>query len=146
MIITASRLMSMQLKKQKNVGIRFDRNIYNTDDFFSAVIFCGTLQHLDEPFATIKSAVKSLKRGLIFLMTPNAESYLYRRKLKLLMLSPEYNYNILGKRAFENAVCHYGLELLDSSYMYAKSHKSIVSDHVLFVYVDPFLFSSRFLG
>jgi len=53
----------MQLKKQKNVGIRFDRNIYNTDDFFSAVIFCGTLQHLDEPFATIKSAVKSLKRG-----------------------------------------------------------------------------------
>ena len=62
------------------------------------------------------------------------------------MLTPEYNYYLPGKRAFENAVCHYGLELLDSSYIYAKPYKRIVSDHVLFLLnmLTPFYFRHAF--
>jgi SAM-dependent methyltransferase len=34
----------------KKNGIKFDKNILNTSNFFDVVIFRGTIQHLEDPF------------------------------------------------------------------------------------------------
>ena len=60
----------------KKNGIKFNKHLFNSKDYFSTIVFRGTIQHVDTPFLYMKKAYESLKKGgkVAFLATPNANS------------------------------------------------------------------------
>jgi len=117
-------------------GVDFKKNILNQKNYFDAVIFRGTIQHLDTPFYVIKKAYESLRPGgvIIFIATPNSESILYRLKLKLPALSPDKNFYIPGANELSNALENLDFQLLDQSYPYTQTpYANLVLDHLKFM-------------
>src|ERR1700730_14673881 len=64
------------IEAAKKSGFSFEKSILTEQNFFDAVIFRGTIQHVPDPFLYIGAAHKSLKKGgaVVFLATPNANS------------------------------------------------------------------------
>ena len=46
-------------KKEASDIISFEKNIFTENNFFDAIIFRGTIQHVDEPFRMIKKSFQS---------------------------------------------------------------------------------------
>ena len=116
--------------------ISFDKDIFNQIDFFDAVIFRGTIQHVDCPFYMIKASLRALKPGgyLIFLATPNSDSILYKLKNTLPFLDDGLNFYIPGKKHFCNALTNYGFEILEVQTPYLKTpYANLFQDHILFI-------------
>lgn len=102
------------IEAAKQNRVNFKKNIFTEKDFFDAVVFRGTIQHVDEPFRMIKAAHQSLKNDgvLVFLATPNTDSLLYRLKTNLPALDPELNFFIPGVKNFSNALKNIGYDIL----------------------------------
>lgn len=116
--------------------ISFEKNIFNTEDFFDLIIFRGTIQHVDEPFRMIKSSFNALKKGgyLIFLSTPNADSILYKAKRDLAMLDWKLNFYIPGEKEMRNALENYGYIVDAIEFPYLKTpYSSLIKDHLYFL-------------
>lgn len=119
----------------KESGIRFDRDLLNTVDFFDLVVFRGTIQHVDEPFRFIKLAYKSLKPGgfVVFLATPNVNSPLYRAKKTLPALNPRLNFYVPDDINFPNALRNFGFEVREMRYPYLGTpYCRLFRDHFYF--------------
>jgi SAM-dependent methyltransferase len=119
----------------KQNGIRFNKDIYNQIDFFDAVIFRGTIQHLPNPIDSIFAAFNSLKIGgkLIFLQTPNANSLVYKIANDLPMLDSKLNFFIPSDITLKNICNNVGFELLDLEFPYLQSpYRNILLDHLKF--------------
>jgi SAM-dependent methyltransferase len=119
----------------KKNGIDFNKDIYNQNDFFDAVIFRGTIQHLPNPIDSIFSAFNSLKSGgkLIFLQTPNTNSIVYKITNDLPMLDSKLNFFIPSDIILTNICKNVGFELLDIEFPYIKSpYSNILVDHLKF--------------
>jgi len=84
------------------------------------VIYRGTIQHIDEPFASIREAVKVLKEDglLVFLATPNAESLCYKLFGTLPALDPPHNFWIPGARELTNVLQNLGAQVIRIEYPY----------------------------
>jgi len=116
--------------------ISFDKNIFTESDFFDAVIFRGTIQHVDIPFQMIKSAFDSLKPGgyIFFLATPNSCSILYRLKQNLPFLDWSRNFYIPGKKTLLNALENFGFQVIDVQLPYWNTpYRNLIKDHFYFI-------------
>ena len=117
-------------------GIRFDKSILTEKEFFDAVIFRGTVQHLLEPFLYIARAFDALKHGgfLVFLATPNANSVTYKLFNTLPALEPEQNFYIPSDITLANVLRHLDFEVVEIQYPYLSSpYARPARDHVAFV-------------
>ncbi len=117
-------------------GIRFDRDIFNSEAFFDLIIFRGTIQHIDTPFAYLKQSFKALKPGgyVVFLATPNANSLYYKLWNDLPFLDPAANFYIPSNKTLPNAMSNFGFTLKKIRYPYWRSpYASVVRDHFNFI-------------
>lgn len=101
-------------------GISFARDILNTSNFFDAVIFRGTIQHLPHPFRYIERAFTALKPGghVAFLATPNAGSLCYRLWQELPVSDDTRNYWMPSAKTLSNALTNFGFEIVAVEYPY----------------------------
>ena len=117
-------------------GIDFNKNIFTEENFFDVIVFRGTIQHVDNPFLMMKSALQSLKSGgfIFFIATPNSESWLYRRKLRLPALSKEINFYVPGALQLKNALSNFGYHeiVIDRPYL-DTPYAHPVTDHFKFL-------------
>jgi SAM-dependent methyltransferase len=113
-------------------GVRFDLDLFTEGAAFDAVVFRGTIQHLDEPFRFVKQSFRALRPGgfVFFLATPNANSPVYRRTRTLPFLDPPRNFYVPDDINFPNALRNYGFEVVEVRYPYLRSpYRRLVSDH-----------------
>lgn len=101
-------------------GIRFDRHILNTDNYFDTVIFRGTIQHIPHPFRYMERAFRALKSGghVAFLATPNTGSLVYRVFQELPVTDNPRNYWMPSAHGLANALNNFGFELVAIEYPY----------------------------
>ena len=122
-------------KAEKN-GINFDRDIFNSENYFDVVVFRGTIQHIDEPFKYIKAAHKALKKGghMFFLATPNADGIYYRLFKTLPFLQPEINYYIPSETTLVNTCKNFNFTFLEAEKPYWSSpYRSFFKDTSFFI-------------
>jgi hypothetical protein len=106
------------------------------DESFDVILFRGTIQHLDMPFAVIKRCTALLKKGALmaFLSTPNANALCYRLFGTLPFLSPELNYWIPSDTTLPNVLRNFGLTVTQMRYPYMETpYAKPVRDHFLFL-------------
>lgn len=137
--------INSQIKREaeKN-GINFNKNIFTEKNYFDVVVFRGTIQHLIDPFRSIKAAYTSLKKNgiIVFLVTPNTDSILYRLKLDLPLLVPNLNFYIPGEKNLSYILKNIGFKEIEVEYPYWKTpYREFPKDFFLFILN---LFSSRF--
>lgn len=124
------------MRRAEGAGIRFDRNILTEKEFFDAVIFRGTIQHLAEPFRYIGRAFEALKPGgfIVFLATPNANSLVYKIFNTLPALEPERNFYIPSDVTLSAILRNTGFDVVDVAYPYRSSpYARLLRDHLAFV-------------
>jgi 2-polyprenyl-3-methyl-5-hydroxy-6-metoxy-1,4-benzoquinol methylase len=116
--------------------VSFDKDIFTEKDYFDAVIFRGTIQHVDVPFQMIKLAFQALKPGgcIIFLATPNANSILYKVKHDLPFLDWSLNFYIPGRKELTNALQNFGFQVAEVQLPYWHTpYRRFFRDHALFL-------------
>lgn len=116
-------------------GVHFDRDITTESDFFDAVIFRGTVQHVPHPFEYIEHTYRALKPGGIvaFLQTPNAGSLCYRLWQELPASDDPRNYWMPSVKTLSNALRNFGFEILAVETPYWSSpYARPVRDHLAF--------------
>jgi len=138
-------------RKIASTFINFERNIFTEKKFFDAVLFRGTIQHVDEPFRFIKQSYKALKNGgyLFFLATPNADSILYRLKKDLPFLDWYSNFWVPGEKELRNTLTNFGfqIEAVEKPYLSTPYSKPI-TDHIKFLLnmISPRFYPHAFWG
>ena len=107
----------------KKNGIKFDKNILNTSNFFDVIIFRGTIQHLEDPFNYLAHAHISLKKGglVFFLATPNINSLHYKLFQDLPALDAKRNFYLPSKSSIINLMKIYNFKLIESEFPYLNS-------------------------
>lgn len=106
------------------------------DETFDVIVFRGTIQHLDTPFAVIKKCVALLKKGglMAFLSTPNANSLCYKLFGTLPALRAEVNFLIPSDVMLKNALTNFGLEVVQIRYPYLETpYARPLRDHLFFL-------------
>jgi len=117
-------------------GFSFDKSILTEENFFDAVIFRGTIQHVPDPFLYIGAAYKSLKKGgvAVFLATPNANSVVYKLFNTLPALDPVLNFYVPSDVTLSDVLRNYEFSVVDIEYPYVNSpYASPVADHLNFL-------------
>tara|TARA_R100000234_G_C4956623_1_gene159860 strand:+ start:189 stop:878 length:690 start_codon:yes stop_codon:yes gene_type:complete len=117
-------------------GIRFDRNLFNSDNYFDVIIFRGVAHLLDTPFLYFQRAYKSLKPGgyLFFLATPNANSPCYKISNSLHILYKEQTFYVPSDIWLTNACENFGFQTIEKQFPYMSSpYRSFLKDHFLFL-------------
>jgi SAM-dependent methyltransferase len=117
-------------------GIKFDKNLLNSKNFFDIIIFRGTIQHIDTPFLYLKKAFESLKPGgfVVFLMTPNTNSIYFKLWNTLPFLAPELNFYVPSDLDLKNAMQNFGFIFKGIRYPYFDSvYASPIRDHLRFI-------------
>lgn len=125
------------VKIARKNGIKFSKNIFNSNNYFDLIIFRGTIQHVDTPFYYLKHAFKALKSGgfVCFLATPNANSIYYKLWNTLPLLDPKINFYIPSDISLTNTMHNYGFTLREIRYPYIHSpYASIPKDHIYFLF------------
>ncbi|MCZ6775498.1 MAG: class I SAM-dependent methyltransferase [Ignavibacteria bacterium] len=105
-------------------------------EMFDVIVFRGSIQHLDTPFAVIKKCVTLLKSGglMAFLSTPNCNSICYRLFGSLPFLTPELNFLIPSDTMLTNALTNFGLEVVGVRYPYLETpYARPFRDHAFFL-------------
>lgn len=122
-------------KKKAMKHLSFEKNIYNTNNYFDLIIFRGTIQHVDKPFYMIQHAYNSLKKNgyLIFLSTPNTNSLVYRFHQDFHFLNPKTNFYIPGFKDLSNTLKNNGFIIKEIEFPYFKTpYRNFVKDHIYF--------------
>jgi SAM-dependent methyltransferase len=104
--------------------------------FFDAIVFRGTIQHLDTPFTIIKKCHDLLKNDglIIFISTPNANSICYKLFDTLPMLDPKRNFWIPSDTTLRDTLQNFGFEVLEIRYPYLDTpYANPVKDHLFFL-------------
>lgn len=128
-------------------GIRFDRHIFNTEDYFDLIVFRGTIQYLPNPFDYIKAAFVALKSGgyTVFLATPNSNSIYYRLFKTLPFLEEHLNYLIPCDISLTMNLQNCGFKIINIDFPYLKSpYSRLISDHLKFLRKLVFRTNDRF--
>jgi SAM-dependent methyltransferase len=127
----------MAIEASQKIGISFDKNILNVEDFFDVIVFRGTIQHVPDPFGYIEKSYRALKKGghLVFLATPNANSIVYKLYNTLPPLDAPRNFYIPSDVTLKNICINAGFEIIDIVFPYISSpYSKPVRDHLKFLY------------
>jgi len=126
---------AIELAKKRN--IKFEKDLFNSNNFFDCIIFRGTIQHIDTPFLYLKKSYTSLKKGgkVAFFATPNANSIYFKIWGTLPFLDlPSTNFFIPHDKWLIQAMENIGFKLIDKRYPYWNSpYRRFVSDHIKFI-------------
>lgn len=128
---------SYAMEKAKLVGFDFSRNIFSEAEFFDAVLFRGSLQHVDNPFDMLKASFDSLKPGgkLFVLSFPNTRSPLYLVAQDLPFLDDATNYLLASYKILANAMRNFGFSVVRVDFPYWRTpYRRFVFDHAAFVW------------
>ena len=108
---------ALQAASSKGVQIELPEN---PREHFDLIVFRGSLQHLDEPFVTLKKCITWLKPGgyMVFLATPNTGSICYRLFQELPMLDPPRNFALFSAKTLKQALENLGLEVVEFRFPY----------------------------
>jgi len=109
---------------------------YNIENSLDAVIYRGTIQHLDSPFRSLEKAVKTLKPGgkVFFIATPNISSIYYRMFRTLPALDSKRNFYLPSDDSIKSLAMVFGLDFVSVEYPYLYSpYSSPVADHIKFL-------------
>ena len=112
------------------------KKIYLLKKIFDLIIFRGTIQHVDEPFRMIKESYNSLKKGgyIVFLSTPNSNSFLYKLKHDLAFLDKKTNFYVQGEADLTNALINFGFKIKEIKFPYINTpYASLLKDHYNFI-------------
>jgi SAM-dependent methyltransferase len=103
--------------EQKGINMKIPEN---PPGFFDLVVFRGTLQHLDEPLATIKKSISWLKPGghMVFLATPNTGGLCYRLFQEHPALDPRYNFMLVSDKILRQILENLGMEIVGLEFPY----------------------------
>ena len=126
---------SAAIEIAKSHAIQFSKSILTEKNYFDVVLFRGTIQHVDDPFNYISSALTSLRDGgaLIFLHTPNLESFYYRLFNDLPALEKSKSFFLPGKKHLSDLCIRSGFKLENSSNPYIGSgYEKPARDFTLF--------------
>ena len=117
-------------------GIRFDRDLHNSETFFDVVVFRGTIQYIPDPFHYIKRAFLALKPGgcVVFLATPNTNSPYYRHFGTLPFLEERLNYLIPCENSLAMNLRNAGFDVVRIDHPYLSTpYARPLSDHLKFI-------------
>jgi len=106
------------------------------DESFDVIVFRGTIQHLDTPFAVIKKCTALLKSGgiMVFLSTPNSNSICYKLFGTLPFLKPEHNFLIPSDTMLRNSLKNFGLNIVETRFPYLETpYARPLRDHLYFL-------------
>lgn len=106
------------------------------DESFDVIVFRGSIENIDTPFAVVKKCASLLKKNglMAFLSTPNSNSLCYRLFGTLPFLDPKYNYLIPSDDMLANAVRQFGMEVLEIRYPYLETpYARPIRDHIYFL-------------
>ncbi len=120
----------------KKRGIRFDKDLFNTSDYFDIIIFRGMAHLIDTPFLYFQKAYKALKPGgyLFFLATPNSNSPCYKVSNSLHIFKRKHTFYVPSDIWLTNACENFGFETVEKEFPYWKSpYKNFVKDHISFL-------------
>jgi SAM-dependent methyltransferase len=124
------------IKIAKTKKISFEKSLLTEKSAFDLIVFRGTIQHIDEPFLYMKKSFDALKKGgyVVFLATPNANSFYYKRWNTLPFLDPSLNFFIPSDHSLINAMKNFGFTFIDIEYPYIDSpYSSLLGDHINFI-------------
>ena len=125
---------AIQLAKAS--GISFEKNILNSENYFDAIIFRGTIQHIPDPFGYIQKSYEALKKGgyIIFLATPNANSVVYKLFNTLPALNPRLNFFIPSDITLKDVLENFDFDIIEVEKPYLKSpYANPLKDHANFI-------------
>jgi len=120
----------------KGKGVRFDRHLFNSSNYFDIIVFRGSLQNIDTPFFYIKRSYVALKDEgyLVFLATANANSIYYKLWNTFPFLDLPNDFYVPSDHSLINALNNFGFKLVEIRYPYWKSpYKSFLRDHCKFL-------------
>lgn len=106
------------------------------DESFDVIVFRGTIQHIDTPFAVIKKCTALLKSGgiMAFLSTPNSNSICYKLFGTLPFLNPEHNFLIPSDTMLRNVLKNLGLNIVEIRFPYLETpYARPLRDHIYFL-------------
>lgn len=125
------------IARKKGIKIKKYEHAYDyPEQMFDVIVFRGTIQHIDVPFAAIKKCAKLLKKGglMAFISTPNANSICYKWFGTLPALEPKYNYWIPSDNTLVNALKNFGLKTICVRHPYLESpYAQPLRDHFYFL-------------
>lgn len=110
--------------RRRGIQVQDYENAYDyPSEWFDVIVFRGTLQHLDAPFAALQRCVQLLKPEgwMVFLSTPNAGGLCYRLFADLPFLSPRLNFWIPSDKTLTNALANFGLTVIQVRYPYLET-------------------------
>jgi len=90
------------------------------DEAFDAVVFRGTLQHIDLPFYVLRECVRILRADgvMVFLATPNTGSIYYRLLGRLPALDPTRNWLLVSDAQLSDILRRLGMQVEEIVYPY----------------------------
>jgi SAM-dependent methyltransferase len=105
-----------KLAEEKGVITDFELK----DNFFDLIIFRGTIQHIPDPIHRIEQCFYWLKEGggLVFLATPNTNSWVYRLFNDLPMIDKRYNFLLPSDKMLDQILINFGFHVLCFEYPY----------------------------
>jgi 2-polyprenyl-3-methyl-5-hydroxy-6-metoxy-1,4-benzoquinol methylase len=124
-------------------GISFDKDLFNSENYFDVIVFRGVIQHLDQPFLYLQKACSALTKDgyIFFLATPNIHSLYYKLWNTLPALGEEVNFYLPSDRNLTAVMKIVGFQRMDIEYPYLKSpYASFLKDHLLF-FINLFSFN-----
>lgn len=118
----------------RDKGISFE--LPSGEGWCDLVVLRGSLQHLDEPVATLRTAHQWLRPGgwLVLLATPNAGGVVYRLFQDLPALDPPRNFVVFSDRVLGQCLLNIGFR--DPTFVYpylGTPYARPLSDHASFV-------------
>lgn len=120
----------------EQAGIKFDKDLFNSTNYFDLIVYRGTIQYIPNPFEYIQKSYDALKpEGCIaFFATPNSNSIYYRLFKTLPFLEEKLNYLIPSDTSLVMNLQNAGFEIVDVSFPYLSTpYASPIVDHVKFL-------------
>ena len=128
-------------------GIKFEKGLFNSENFFDLIVFRGTIQYLPNPFEYIQRAFVCLKKSghVVFLATPNSNSPYYFLFKTLPFLEEKLNFLIPSNASLSMNLKNVGFEIVNIDYPYIGSpYANVMTDHLRFVRKLIFRTDDRF--
>lgn len=100
-------------------GVVFDFD-HDQNEQFDLIVYRGTIQHIEDPIASIKDSIRWLKPGglMVFLATPNTGGICYRLFQDLPMIAPKYNFILFSEIILRQVLNNLGMNVLKFEYPY----------------------------
>lgn len=117
--------------------LSFDKDIFNTKNYFDIIIYRGTIQHIRDYEIYIQESYKALKKNgyIFFISTPNLDSPAFKIINDIYFLNKDYVFFWPSEKKLIELLKSYKFNFLHISFPYFKSpYANYISDHIKYIY------------